>query len=318
MRVLAATADPVTRAALRSVLENLGYEVTFVAGPDEAWQALNAEDPACLALFDCALPDLSAMSLCRRLRERRESPYLYVILLEQPDHPVAAEAFASGADDYLDSLSAPRLQLRLRAAEHILSLQRHLTASRQALEYKSTHDSLTGVWNRSEVLDTLEREICRCGREGQSLVVLMVDVDHFKQVNDLYGHVAGDAALREVTQRLRTSIRPYDALGRYGGEEFIGILPGCSRDNAMDLAERLRRRISSEPVDLGTTRIPITISLGLAMWQAGDEGDMQALLRAADAALYRAKRGGRNRAVAAWVESSSRVSIPVDPTIAAA
>ncbi|MEN6642821.1 MAG: diguanylate cyclase [Armatimonadia bacterium] len=318
MRVLAATADAVTRAALASILESLNYEVTFAGDSEEAWRVLNSENPPPLALLDCALSAPPAMTLCRRLRDRRESPYLYVILLEQPDHPVAAQAFAAGADDYLDSLVAPRVELRLRAAEHILNLQRNLMASRQALEYKSTHDSLTGVWNRSEVLETLQREIARCEREGQSLVVVMVDVDHFKRVNDMHGHVAGDAALREVTGRLRSSIRPYDALGRYGGEEFIGILPGCSKTNAIDMAERLRLRIASEPVDLGIATIPITISLGLAMWQSGDECDMQAVLRAADAALYRAKRGGRNRVEAAWVESTSRVSIPIDPTIAAA
>lgn len=318
MRVLAATADAGTRADLQSILQALDYEVTFASDSEEAWRKLNSESPPTLALLDCALSKPSAIALCRRLRDRREGPCLYVILLEQPNHPVAAQAFAAGADDYLDSLAPPRVELRLRAAEHIINLQRNLMASRQALEYKSTHDSLTGVWNRSEVLDTLQREIARCEREGQALVVVMVDVDHFKRVNDMHGHVAGDAALREVTARLMTSIRPYDALGRYGGEEFIGVLPGCSKDNAIAMAERLRLRVASEPVDVGVVSIPITISLGLAMWQAGDECDMQAVLRAADAALYRAKRAGRNRVEAAWVESTSRVSIPIDPTIAAA
>jgi len=303
LRILIAVTDPVERLALESLLREWGYEVMATGHADEACQALNSRKAPSLALVQWDLPGLNGPALCRKLRNRSEAAYVYLILLGEPNgeqDPLAA--FEAGADDFLASaLDQPTLKLRLRTADHILSLQHNLVQSRQALEYKSTHDALTGVWNRGEVLGLLDREISRACREGCTVSLLMIDVDHFKQVNDTLGHLGGDAALREITARLVSFIRPYDAIGRYGGEEFLVVLSGCSPANAARLAERLRERVGATPAIPELER-PVTISIGVATW-TNDYGDVQALIRAADAALYRAKNSGRNRVEVAWDES---------------
>lgn len=306
MRVLLASADNVERLALETLLREWGCDIVSATSGREAWRALNEQNPPPLALLQWSMPDLDGLALCALLRDRPDAPYIYIILMGDGSAPAdPLEALETGADDFLPSpLNQASLRLRLRAAEHILSLQRNLLDSRQALEYKSTHDALTGVWNRGEALGLLDREIARAQREGTTCSIIMIDLDHFKEVNDLYGHVAGDIALREVCQRLVRCIRPYDAIGRYGGEEFLVLLSGCSARNAASLAERLRQEVSSQPVTLPEAQITQTISLGVASWDSKEYGDMQALIRAADAALYRAKRQGRNCVETAWQDTT--------------
>jgi two-component system, cell cycle response regulator len=304
LRILAANADPVVRLALESLLQQWGHEVVTTDDGHGAWQILSDKNAPSLGLLQWELPGIDAPLLTRKLRDRADAPYIYLILTGQAqgdqDAIVALEA---GADDLISNpLDQPTLQIRLRTAEHILALQRNLLQSRQALEYKSTHDALTGVWNRGEVLGLLEREIARAQREGCSVCIIMIDVDHFKDVNDTHGHLAGDAALREVSTRLASCVRPYDAIGRYGGEEFLVVLSGCSAANAVRLADRLREEVCISPIILNEAQLEVTISLGVAIWSPAECGDVQALIRGADAALYRAKREGRNRVQKAWEE----------------
>ncbi|MEI6500575.1 MAG: diguanylate cyclase [Armatimonadota bacterium] len=299
MRILIAVVDPVEHLTLETLLREWGHDVVAAANADEVCQILNTRNAPGLALVQWDLPGMDGPLLCRKLRNRPEAAYVYLILVGQPGERDPLAAFEAGADDFLPSaLDQATLKLRLRTAEHILSLQRNLVQSRQALEYKSTHDALTGVWNRAEVLGLLDREISRACREGSTVSLLMIDVDHFKQVNDTLGHLGGDAALREITARLVSFIRPYDAIGRYGGEEFLVVLSGCSPANAARLAERLRERVGATPAILELEH-PVTISIGVATW-TNEYGDVQALIRAADAALYRAKNCGRDRVEVAW------------------
>ena len=304
LRVLIASPDPLARRALAALLHEWGHETVTAQSGDEAWRVLNDADPPSLAVLEWALAGADAPTLCTRLRDRPDAPYVYTIVVSRGAGEREAQiALECGADDFVSRpLEHNLLKLRLRAAEHIITLQQDFRESRQALEYKSTHDCLTGTWNRAEVLGILDREIARSQREGWPVSVIMIDVDRFKDVNDTYGHLAGDAALREITARIMTSLRPYDIIGRYGGEEFVLVLGGCSPRNALALAERLRELVADGPIELSGQEATVTISMGVATWSSSEYGDIQSLLRAADAALYRAKRSGRNRVEAAWHE----------------
>ncbi len=165
----------------------------------------------------------------------------------------------------------------------------------EATKSLSLHDSLTGLWNHEEIHRILDTELARADREGTSVAVIMADLDHFKKVNDTYGHIAGDTVLRVTAERMRSLVRPYDAVGRYGGEEFLIVLPGCDAKHVTAVAERFRKRIGSERINTPEGMIPITVSMGIAASDKTKKWNMNTLVRAADSALYRAKENGRNR-----------------------
>jgi diguanylate cyclase (GGDEF)-like protein len=194
----------------------------------------------------------------------------------------------------------------------LLELEDNLVQAREAMRFKATHDALTGVWNRGAIMETLEREISRSGREGASLGVLITDLDHFKSINDSYGHLAGDRVLCEVTARMLAGIRTYDAVGRYGGEEFLILLPGCNRSEAAENAERLRGAIVQQPVETDSGPLKITLSIGGVATGDWPGNTASQILHLADSALYRAKEEGRNRVVIAGVaemEEALRASL---------
>jgi diguanylate cyclase (GGDEF)-like protein len=178
--------------------------------------------------------------------------------------------------------------------EALSQAQLDLIRERDAIHRKAMLDSLTHLWNRQAILDVLARELARGRRTGEPVAVLMADVDHFKTINDTHGHLAGDAALQEVARRLRASVRPYDAIGRYGGEEFLIVLSSCGTDAASKIGEKIRTRVGLAPIQLATVRLPVTMSLGIASSDAMGM-DSVALIAGADAALYRAKAAGRDR-----------------------
>jgi diguanylate cyclase (GGDEF)-like protein len=168
-----------------------------------------------------------------------------------------------------------------------------LLQAQESLRFHAEHDSLTGVLNRRAIRDVLRRELARCRRENQSLGIMLADVDHFKRINDRYGHGAGDAALLTVVQRISSTLRPYDLIGRYGGEEFLVIAPNCDLGLTQRLAERIRDAVSSDGVDLGNDNVPLTVSVGITLGTA--DSDPEFLVTVADSAMYQAKRNGRNR-----------------------
>jgi diguanylate cyclase (GGDEF)-like protein len=222
---------------------------------------------------------------------------VYVLLLtartEKEDLVLAMEA---GADDYLTKPFEPQeLQVRLRAGRRIVDLQGELIQAREELRHQATHDALTGLWNRSAILDALEREIARALREGKPIGVIMADLDHFKRINDVHGHPAGDEVLREASRRMTAAIRPYDSLGRYGGEEFLAVMPGCDETCSVRAAERLRAALADRSVSLEGEKISVTLSLGIAAVSDPNLAEADRLIKAADEALYRAKESGRNR-----------------------
>ena len=289
---------------LCAILEKWGYEVIIARDGEEALRVLQADEAPRLAILDWMMPKVDGVDVCRRVRSVGREPYIYILLLTaRTESGDLVEAIDAGADDYLTKpFNAPELRARLRAGQRILNLQEQLLAAREALRQEATHDGLTGLLNRRAILGLLQIELERAAREVQPVAVLMVDLDHFKAINDRHGHMAGDAALRETANRLMTSVRRYDSVGRYGGEEFLVVLPGCNGDGALAQAERLRQAVASEPFSIATQSLPITCSIGVAWRPASSRCDTDTLVRESDLGLYGAKESGRNRIVCAAVE----------------
>ncbi len=297
MRILIAEDDPVSRRLLEVKLVKWGYEVVVTRDGNEAWQAMQAEDAPGLAILDWMMPGMDGIEVCRRIRKEGKDLYTYIILLTalQQDEDLVT-GMDAGADDYITKpFKSNELKVRLRAGRRIIDLQNELIAAREALRERATHDPLTGLWNHEEILRILELELNRADREGLSVGVIMADLDHFKQVNDTYGHMTGDAVLRMAAKRMLAAFRNYDAVGRYGGEEFLIVLPGCDNRCATASAERLRLCIGKDAMDTPEGMIPVTISLGIAASSKEKRWDVSSIVQNADAALYRAKEKGRNR-----------------------
>lgn len=297
MKILIADDDAVSRRILETTLRQWGYEVTAVTDGYEALACLTAEDAPQLAILDWIMPGLSGPEVCRQVRQRAGEPYTYILMLTaRTESSDVVQGLEAGADDYVRKpCNRHELEVRLHTGVRILNLQRQLVAAREALREQATKDELTGLWNRRSILSILDRELARAAREGASLALSMGDLDHFKRINDNFGHGAGDQVLQEAARRMRASVRPYDAVGRYGGEEFLIILPGCPAEQARSQADRLRASIGDSLMEVDRRLIPITMSLGVT-WTCGPApADADTLLRLADTALYFAKDRGRNR-----------------------
>jgi diguanylate cyclase (GGDEF)-like protein len=313
MKILVAEDDLVTRRMLQAYLAKWGYDVAMVADGQQAWQLLQQDNAPRLALLDWMMPEMDGMSICREVRRLNIQPYIYLILLTarryQEDVIAGLEA---GADEYLTKPFDPyELRARLRAGARVVELQDSLIQAREALRDQAMHDALTQLLNRRATVDSLMSELSRARREPKPLTVMMVDIDHFKSVNDRFGHPAGDGVLCEVARRLRISIRTYDSVGRFGGEEFLVVAPGCDVASGLSQAERLREVVCSEPITVKDTSINVTVSVGVATSPEPKPQDMEALLSGADKALYCAKARGRNR-----VEGeSSPTPLPATPSL---
>jgi diguanylate cyclase (GGDEF)-like protein len=280
---------------LYRTLTRWGHDVTEVRDGNEAQRQLAQDDPPKLAILDCEMPVLRGPELCRRLRTNPLAPYIYVmLLLEENRKDDLMEALEQGADDYLlKPFDGYELRAKLMAAQRILSLQDRLLSMRDELLIQATHDSLTGLWNRKASLDALGYELVRTVRERRTAGLMLADIDHFKQINDTYGHLTGDRVLQAVATRLKNALRSYDMVGRYGGEEFLIVLPGCDESVILRRGDEIRISLNSEPMEVPDGRIPISISIGAAVVSGAEPQDE--ILKSVDDALYRAKRAGRNR-----------------------
>lgn len=294
--ILIAEDDLVSRRLLEATLVKWGYRVVAVVDGVEALRVLQGEDAPTLAIVDWMMPGMEGPEVCRRVRELPLRPYIYIVLLTaRTQHGDLLRGLESGADGYLTKpFDAEELRARLHVGERILNLHANLVAAQDELQFRATHDGLTGVWNRGAVLDALQRECLRQVREGGSVGTIMIDLDHFKQVNDSHGHPCGDVVLHEMARRINTCVRPYDTVGRYGGEEFLVVVPSADEVGTLRMAERIREAIQASPVVTQQGPVPMTASLGVAVSGGGRLLNPEALLHLADDALYRAKARGRN------------------------
>lgn len=312
MRILIADDEATSRVLLRRTLRRWGHDVVEFRDGGSAARCLLSDNPPQLAILDWMMPELNGVEVCAQVRKARRESYVYVVMLtSRTDKEDLITALDAGADDFLTKPFDPvELRARLGHARRWLDLLEELHSAREALRIQATHDPLTGILNRAETFRILQRELARAVRHRAPLSVLLVDLDRFKAVNDNHGHLVGDAALREATLRMTAAVRVYDAIGRYGGEEFLVVLPGCDRRSALAVAERHRRAIEREPLRVPDGRLPLTVSIGAATAEDAAQASASALFRAADAAMYRAKKLGRNRVVhASELEDAGAASV---------
>jgi two-component system cell cycle response regulator len=289
-RVLVADDSKVVRTVLVRELTGAGWEVAEAGDGVEALERC-AEQAPDIILLDIEMPRLNGFQTLAALRRDPALADIPVIFLTGRDSGAdAAEGLRRGAHDYLRKpFETMELVARLRVAQRMKLLQDELRARNEELERLATTDLLTGLHNRRSMQEHLEIETSRVARHGGPLTVLLLDIDHFKQINDVHGHAAGDDVLRELPDRLLGCLRREDVCGRWGGEELLVLLPDSDAHDGAEVAERLRSVIAATPFPpLGLT---ITASIGLAGWD-GDTPDR--LLQRADAALYEAKAAGRD------------------------
>ncbi len=304
MNILIAQDDQSACQSLEATLTKWGHEVVVAPDGAAALQALQKETPPKLAVLGSALPGMDAFQICRKVRKRADGPYVYfIVTVAKGSEQDIIEGIRAGADDFLlTPLNPDELMTRLRVGKRVLEMQGDLQRAHEAISYQTTHDPLTGLWNRTAILDALRRELARVARERSPVGVIVVEIDGFKNINETHGHMAGDAVIRETSRRIRSSVRPYDTVGRYGAQEFLVIVPGCDPVNAQNQAERLRSCVSGEPIDIAEWgkfasreegKMVVTICAGVAA--GGKVKDAETLLQAGEAALGRARTQGTDR-----------------------
>jgi diguanylate cyclase (GGDEF)-like protein len=295
MRILIAEDEFTFRCLLSAILKKSGHEVVETENGAEAWDALQHPDAPRMAILDWMMPVMDGIDVVRRVRTLPSDRPPYLIMLtakgKKADIITGLEA---GADDYLTKPVDPgELKARVDVGLRMIEMQEALIKSREILAHQATHDSLTGMLNRRAILDLLHKELERARRHGDALAVGMCDIDHFKQINDSYGHQTGDEVLMGLAGIMNESLRNYDSVGRLGGEEFLVITPMKAGTDCASLFERLCLRISQSRIPTRSGDLSITVSIGAAC--ADQNSKLDDMLEAADAALYRAKNGGRDR-----------------------
>ena len=314
MKILVADDGPVSLRMMERTLQQSGYEVITAKDGREAARLLCEIDGPRLALIDWMMPHLDGPGVCREVRNKRDGAYVYIMLLtaKQSSEDIV-QGLKAGADDYLTKpCYPPELQARLHTGRRVLQLEDKLVDAREQMRFKATHDSLTSLWDRGAILALLRSELSQSILDNTSVSLLLCDIDNFKQINDFYGHLVGDEILEAVSTRLRDAVRANDAVGRYGGEEFLVVLNGCPWISLEHRAEKVREAISSNPFPTECGSISVSLSIGALTIENWDTShSIEPILQQVDVAMYRAKAAGRDRVVYAESLALDR-TIPID------
>jgi len=313
MKVLIAEDDVISSRAIETYMNQWGYETTVINNGEEAWQAFqtnlqniyNQEEKSFrIAILDWEMPGMNGIDLCkkiRRLSKQEKEIYVYIILLTgKNSQEEIIKGLSSGADDYITKpFDTMELRVRLKNAERII-----LTQDRERL--RATTDNLTQIWSRNKILEFLKEEVEREGRYGEIVGLIMIDIDFFKKINDNYGHPVGDQVLRKVADRLKNSMRRYDKIGRYGGDEFIAVFPRCGHEQVKSVAERLRKSICRKKINTDSGPMKITVSIGGTCSQNHPSISSEELIKISDKALMLAKKKGRNNSMTLPLQTKSK------------
>lgn len=300
MKILVVDDDAFLRRVVVTRLKRTGYDPVEAENGQEAWQILQTS-PIRYVITDWMMPEMDGLELTRKIRGADLSAYTYIILLtarESQDDIVAG--LEAGADDYIVKPFDPEeFRARVAIGARILNLEDRLVDSMHRLKEQAMHDTLTGLLNRRALYEHTEGELSRARRENSHISLVLLDIDHFKAVNDEHGHLVGDEALKLAARVIAHSKRPYDWAGRWGGEEFMIVLPQTAIGEARIVAERVREQMAAAEFRLpNNDLLPIRVSLGVTSTSINSPDlrpMLDFLLHQADEALYRAKRGGRNR-----------------------
>jgi two-component system cell cycle response regulator len=299
VKILIAEDDKVSLRILEKNISGWGYDIVVAGNGEEALRTLRAGDVR-LAILDWMMPGTNGIEICRFIRQDVGPKYVYIIMLTSRDRRQdIVEGLEAGADDYMAKpVNFLELRARIQTGRRVVELEDRLLESNRMLKDLASRDNLTSLWNRANVFQFLEEDLARGRRESRPVSAIMIDVDNFKTVNDAHGHLAGDIVLIEVAKRLERGVRPYDKVGRYGGDEMLVILPGCGLAEAAAIGERLRRFISGEKLRTPAGDLDVTVTLGCSSSELFPDATAETLVQASDAALYKGKSQGRNRVVA--------------------
>jgi len=295
MKILMAEDDLPSRRILEAILTKWGYDPIVAVNGDEAWEIMQNEDSPGMAILDWEMPGKSGLEVCKLIRKKDVSnpPYIVILTAKNAKSDIV-EGLETGANDFVSKpYDNNELQARIRVGIRMVELQSAVVKAKDALAHEASHDPLTGILNRRAIFDNLNKELIRARRRNSGLSIGLCDIDFFKQVNDNHGHQVGDDVLCGFVKMIQNILRPYDFIGRYGGEEFLLVIPECSGSAIEGIYERVRASIADHKVITRSGKVGITVSIGVA--ELKGKQTTEDILAAADIALYKAKGNGRNQ-----------------------
>ncbi len=298
MKLLIADDSKLSRTMLQSITKPWGYDVIIAEDGQQAWDIMQQENPPELLLLDWEMPNLNGVEVCERaIAQNPQSPPYVLLLTSRTSSNDIVEGLSRGANDYVAKpFDSDELKVRLQVGKRMIEIQNKLNDTLAEVTLLASHDALTGIFNRRAIMEAIPREMKRVERLKQVLCIGMCDIDHFKKINDTYGHLVGDKVIIEVTKRMQHALRDYDLIGRYGGEEFVVITP-IDQVDATVVYQRVCDNISRTPFIIDEHVIDVTISCGVSVYHDDDKDDESLVLARADKALYQAKEAGRNRVI---------------------